>query len=163
MEESNQVSLSLLTFLRYEYLNYCINKSSELITDEKNFQQENDSKKLSISGIQVYKDSLIRELSMSTLEESGFYLGIRLVERLKTNRRGGYAILDNELMWLSKLPSSINISSRKVQFEPAINVIIVCGIIRGALQHLGLTCSVAAEVSKIPSCTFQIRVYAPSK
>lgn len=82
MEVNNKVSLSLLTFLRYEYLNYCINKSSELITDEKNFQLEINSKKLSISGMQVYKDSLIRELSMSTLEESGFYLGIRLVERL---------------------------------------------------------------------------------
>ncbi|EAZ51443.1 Trafficking protein particle complex subunit 6B, partial [Cryptosporidium parvum Iowa II] len=210
MEENNQISLSLLTFLRYEYLNYCINKSSELISDEKNFQTVKHSKKLSISGLQVCKDSLIRELSMSTLEESGFYLGIRLVERLsvfrhriydqkeiikfickdlwnfiflkqadrlKTNRRGGYAILDNELIWLSKLPSSISANSRKVQFEPAINVIIVCGIIRGALQHLGLTCSVAAEVSKIPSCkllsrifyfnsvlgTFQIRVYAPSR
>ncbi|KAJ1607678.1 hypothetical protein OJ253_2259 [Cryptosporidium canis] len=188
MELNNKVSLSLLTFLRYEYLNYCIEKSSELITDEKNFQLDTDSKKLSISGMQVYKDSLIRELSMSTLEESGFYLGIRLVERLsvfrhriydqkeiikfickdlwsfiflkqadrlKTNRRGGYAILDNELMWLSKLPSSINVNSRKVQFEPAINVITVCGIIRGALQHLGLTCSVAAEVSKIPSCLYE--------
>ncbi|KAH8583818.1 Trafficking particle complex subunit 6B [Cryptosporidium sp. chipmunk genotype I] len=184
MEENNQISLSLLTFLRYEYLNYCIDKSSESVSDEKNLQLEKHFKKLSISGLQVYKDSLIRELSMSTLEESGFYLGIRLVERLsvfrhrvydqkeiikfickdlwnliflkqadrlKTNRRGGYAILDNELMWLSKLPSSINANSRKVQFEPAINVIIVCGIIRGALQHLGLTCSVAAEVSKIPS------------
>lgn len=84
MEENNQISLSLLTFLRYEYLNYCINKSSELISDEKNFQTVKHSKKLSISGLQVCKDSLIRELSMSTLEESGFYLGIRLVERLVT-------------------------------------------------------------------------------
>lgn len=84
MEANNKVSLSLLTFLRYEYLNYCINKSSELITDERNFQLEKKSKKLSINGMQVYKDSLIRELSMSTLEESGFYLGIRLVERLVT-------------------------------------------------------------------------------
>ncbi|KAH8741422.1 hypothetical protein FG386_003269 [Cryptosporidium ryanae] len=196
MADAKQISLSLLTFLRYEYLNYCISKSSELITDEKKGQHEQTANKISISGIQLCRKSLIRELVMSTLEESGFHLGIRLVERLslfrnrlndqkeiikfvckdlwnyiflkqadrlKTNRRGGYAILDNNLSWLSNLPNSVDMSTREMQFEPAINVIIVCGIIRGALQHLGLTCSVAAEVSRLPSCTFQIRVFAPSK
>ncbi|KAK6589314.1 hypothetical protein RS030_213408 [Cryptosporidium xiaoi] len=166
MTDVKQISLSLLTFLRYEYLNYCISKSSELITDEKKNQPEQLANKISISGAQVCRESLIRELVMSTLEESGFHLGIRLVERyvyqmlsdlwnyiflkqadrLKTNRRGGYAILDNNLSWLSNLPSSVDMNTRKMQFEPAINVITVCGIIRGALQHLGLTCSVAAEV-----------------
>ncbi|KAF7458642.1 transport protein particle (trapp) component, bet3 protein [Cryptosporidium felis] len=202
MNKNIQVSLTLLTFLRYEYLNYYISKSFELVSDE-NLFHEKQSKKLFVSVNKTHNESLVRELSMSALEESGFYLGIRIVERindqkeiikfickelwsfmflkqadrLKTNKRGGYAIFDSNLLWLTRLPSTISVGIRKMQFEPAINVIVVCGIIRGALQHLGLTCSVAAEVSKVPSCrfvmlsilinnfsgTFQIRVYAPSK
>lgn len=81
MVEAKQVSLSLLTFLRYEYINYCILKSSELITDERKNQPDRFISKTSISGIQLNRDYLVRELVMSTLEESGFHLGIRLVER----------------------------------------------------------------------------------
>lgn len=81
MYEKKQISLSLLTYLRYEYLNYCILKSKELVTDEKKIQSKQFAHKVTIGGIQVYKDSLTRELTMSTLEETGFYLGIRLVER----------------------------------------------------------------------------------
>ncbi|EEA07202.1 transport protein particle component Bet3, putative [Cryptosporidium muris RN66] len=214
MKDKKQVSLTLVTLLRYEYLNYCVEVAREVSSKAQFQEDENGNDIIDEKGLPISINSIIREAAMSTLEENGFYLGIRFVERLslersritdqkeiikfmckdlwnyiflkqadrlQTNRRGGYAILDNNFSWLKLLPN-ISRNNAKIQLEPAINVILVCGIIRGALQHLGLTCSVAAEVSKLPSCkfydvihwlyksakpnlsgTFQIKVYAPSK
>ena len=33
-----------------------------------------------------------------------------------------------------------------------------CGIVRGALANLGVTCVVTAEVTQLPACKFQIQV-----
>ena len=33
-----------------------------------------------------------------------------------------------------------------------------CGLVRGCLANLGVTCVVTAEVTQLPACKFQIQV-----
>ncbi|CBZ49864.1 putative transport protein particle component Bet3 domain-containing protein [Neospora caninum Liverpool] len=42
--------------------------------------------------------------------------------------------------------------------EPLVHVSLVCGIIRGALANMGLSCTVTADASASPNCSFQIRI-----
>ncbi|PFH31839.1 transport protein particle (trapp) component, bet3 protein [Besnoitia besnoiti] len=107
-------------------------------------------------------------------------------DRLQTNRRGGYVIQDHSLPWLRRLrPTAAsaaasadlhegaeraNVESEALAVkqteaavatltqEPLIHVALVCGIIRGALANMGLTCTVTAEVTASPYCSFQIRI-----
>ena len=40
-------------------------------------------------------------------------------------------------------------------------LVLPCAIVRGALAHLGLDCSVSADVSNLPQCDFTVVVRPP--
>lgn len=42
--------------------------------------------------------------------------------------------------------------------DPYLHVILVCGIIRGALANMGHACTVTAEIPRLPRCSFQVRI-----
>ncbi|KAL0270429.1 UNVERIFIED_CONTAM: hypothetical protein PYX00_007840 [Menopon gallinae] len=122
----------------------------------------------------------------STLEYLGFVTGFRIIERLtrerrpfeneldtvkflctdfwasvynkqidnlRTNHHGVYVLQDNSFRYL------VHLSSHKQYLEVAPRyVAFTCGLIRGALANLGITCLVTAEVDNMPGCKFHIQV-----
>ncbi|KAF4526682.1 hypothetical protein B566_EDAN010111 [Ephemera danica] len=126
------------------------------------------------------------EVDLSTLEYMGFSSGYRIIERLtrewprfkdeletikfictdfwtsiykkqidnlRTNNQGLYVLQDNHFRFLSKL------SAGKQYLEVAPKFLAyTCGLVRGALSNLGITCMVTAEVQNMPACKFHILV-----
>ncbi|CEM17532.1 unnamed protein product [Vitrella brassicaformis CCMP3155] len=84
------------------------------------------------------------------------YLFHKQADRLQTNRRGGYVIQDNTLRWLRHMPPMPD--TAPPHKRPMAPVSVICGIIRGALTHLGLSASVSASVAEPPCCSFSIKI-----
>ncbi|GFR45946.1 hypothetical protein Agub_g7412 [Astrephomene gubernaculifera] len=109
------------------------------------------------------------------------------VDNLKTNHRGVYVLQDNGFRWLQRLsPPSAPASATAAAGAPASSagslppgagavdpareeavrqlalshLHLPCGIVRGALCHLGVSCSVEADPKQLPSCTFTVRIMA---
>lgn len=135
-----------------------------------------------------------REAAIAMLEENGFSIGVRTVERLslsssrvwdqreclkfickdlwmflfrktadrlQTNRRGGYVIQEHNLPWLKNLPpvTATGAENRTpVWQQPSVHAAMACGILRGALTNLGLACTVTADVTSPPVCSFQVKI-----
>ncbi|MEW5311084.1 MAG: hypothetical protein WDW38_002827 [Sanguina aurantia] len=90
------------------------------------------------------------------------------VDNLRTNHRGVYVLLDSNFRWLSRLappPSAAPAltpqdPSREAAIRAAAqaHLLLPCGIIRGALTHLGLACTVEADSKALPACAFTIKI-----
>ncbi|GLI71679.1 hypothetical protein VaNZ11_016961 [Volvox africanus] len=86
------------------------------------------------------------------------------VDNLKTNHRGVYVLQDNGFRWLQRL--SIPAAGSDAAREEAARQIALsylhlpCGVVRGALCHLGVSCTVEADPKHLPSCTFTVRILA---
>jgi len=126
----------------------------------------------------VIKSSSSPEHVLLKLEQIGFRVGQRLVEReakdksrfrsdlevikflckdfwfalynksitnLKTNHKGTFMLTDDNLHWLKHLPSPKTPASVVRNY-----VVFPCGIIRGALANLGVTCTVTADTTPLP-------------
>jgi hypothetical protein len=91
------------------------------------------------------------------------------IDNLKTNHRGTFVLQDNCFRWLTRVsldPSAESMDS--VDSEAPMGdtaaqttsmlLYFPCGIIRGALTNLGITCSVSADMSNLPACSFVIRI-----
>ncbi|CAH1262469.1 trafficking protein particle complex subunit 6b-like [Branchiostoma lanceolatum] len=75
------------------------------------------------------------------------------VDNLRTNHQGVYVLQDNRCRVLTQ------ISASKQYLEAAPNYLAFpCGLIRGALANLGISCIVTAEVQNMPACKFQIMI-----
>ncbi|KAI8893757.1 transport protein particle component [Globomyces pollinis-pini] len=79
------------------------------------------------------------------------------IDNLKTNHRGTYVLSDNSFRWLSTMSSDLITPDQATTYYQN-HLAIPCGIIRGAMSNLGVNCTVVAEVSSSPSCTFQIKL-----
>ncbi|XP_031567324.1 trafficking protein particle complex subunit 6b-like [Actinia tenebrosa] len=122
--------------------------------------------------------------AVQTLDRMGFNVGQRLVERftkdsprfkdeldimkfvckdfwtalfkkqidnLRTNHQGVYVLQDNQFRLLTQ------ISNGKQYTESAPKYLAFsCGMIRGGLANLGISCSVTADILPLPACRFQI-------
>ncbi|KAK4123894.1 BET3 family protein [Parathielavia appendiculata] len=76
------------------------------------------------------------------------------VDNLKTNHRGVYVLTDNSFRPFSRMSAEIG-SQAVLQAQPFLWF--PCGIVRGALAALGITATVQAETSELPSAVFQIK------
>ncbi|CAH1975924.1 unnamed protein product [Acanthoscelides obtectus] len=75
------------------------------------------------------------------------------IDNLRTNHQGVYVLQDNSFRFLTK------ISNGKQYLEAASKyVAFTCGVIRGSLSNLNISCLVTAEVQNMPSCKFHIQV-----
>ncbi|PFH47197.1 hypothetical protein AMATHDRAFT_152747 [Amanita thiersii Skay4041] len=78
------------------------------------------------------------------------------VDNLRTNHRGVYVLQDNSFKPISRLSSW---EGRETAIKRAkIYAAMPTGIIRGALARLGYQCTVTAEVTSLPQCTFQVKL-----
>ncbi|RKO94198.1 transport protein particle component, Bet3 family protein [Blyttiomyces helicus] len=78
------------------------------------------------------------------------------IDNLKTNHRGVYVLTDNNFRWFMRMSSDGGSAETSRQAFPYLAF--PCGLIRGALANLGVVTVVIAEVTSIPSCTFQIKI-----
>jgi len=79
----------------------------------------------------------------------------RHVDNLRTNQKGVYVLTDNKFRWLMRLSSD---SAQTTKAEAEKYVIYPCGIIKGALESLGVQCIVKAEIGNVPICSFTIKI-----
>ncbi|EME82149.1 uncharacterized protein MYCFIDRAFT_188929 [Pseudocercospora fijiensis CIRAD86] len=82
------------------------------------------------------------------------------IDNLKTNHRGVYVLTDVRFQPLSRM--SVDRRAGPKAGEDALRraqafLYFPCGVVRGALQGLGLDVTVTAETTEIPSATFQIK------
>ncbi|KXT01443.1 hypothetical protein AC578_9548 [Pseudocercospora eumusae] len=82
------------------------------------------------------------------------------IDNLKTNHRGVYVLTDARFQPLSRMSVDRRAGARAG--EDALRraqayLYFPCGVIRGALQGLGLDVTTTAETTEIPSATFQIK------
>ncbi|XP_032794231.1 trafficking protein particle complex subunit 6b [Daphnia magna] len=75
------------------------------------------------------------------------------VDNLRTNHQGVYVLQDNKFRFLA----SISNSRQYLELAPKY-LVFTCGLLRGALASLGLTCIVTAEVTTMPACKFQVHL-----
>jgi len=81
------------------------------------------------------------------------------VDNLRTNHRGVYVLHDSKFKPLThvSLESSLPIPAKEAA---SLYVMFPCGLIRGALQALGVPCQVTADIPTLPSTTFTIKIKA---
>lgn len=84
--------------------------------------------------------------------------------------QGTFVLQDNKFRWLSRV--SIEPSPEKETEDPstpgeskaaqAVSMYLYfpCGIIRGVLSNLGITCAVSADISSLPTCEFTASSYS---
>ncbi|XP_042236542.1 trafficking protein particle complex subunit 6b-like isoform X3 [Homarus americanus] len=134
----------------------------------------------------LYTAAPVMDEAISKLEHMGFATGYRLVERLtresgrykdeldimkyickdlwvtvykkqidnlRTNHQGVYVLHDNRFRFLSHMAAG----KQYLQYAPRY-LAFTCGLVRGCLANLGVTCVVTAEVTQLPACKFQIQV-----
>ncbi|KAF2484604.1 transport protein particle component [Neohortaea acidophila] len=82
------------------------------------------------------------------------------IDNLKTNHRGIFVLTDQRFQALSRM--SVDKRAGPKALEEALSraqlsLYFPCGVIRGALAGLGITASVTAESTELPTATFQIK------
>jgi len=80
------------------------------------------------------------------------------VDSLKTNRKGVFVLTDHKFRWITHLSSDVTMKTKSLAEK---YIFFPCGVIKGALDILGIQCSVKAEITAIPTCTFTIVVKNP--
>lgn len=76
------------------------------------------------------------------------------VDKLQTNHKGVFVLSDLKFKWLEKYSSNDTLS----KLNAAKLLHLPCGIIRGALDNLGILSIVSADFSTLPGCIFNIRI-----
>ncbi|EGP85048.1 uncharacterized protein MYCGRDRAFT_101009 [Zymoseptoria tritici IPO323] len=87
------------------------------------------------------------------------------IDNLKTNHRGVFVLTDNRFQPLSRMsvdrragPKAAEDALRRAQTCGVMQYLYFpCGIIRGALQGLGMDVTISAETTEIPAAIFQIK------
>ena len=75
------------------------------------------------------------------------------IDKLQTNRKGVFFLFDNSFRWLEKHSSD----DPATKEAAAVLLHLPCGIVRGALDNLGMTAVVNADFTSLPSVTFHIK------
>ncbi|PSK53064.1 Trafficking protein particle complex subunit 6B [Elsinoe australis] len=83
------------------------------------------------------------------------------IDNLKTNHRGTFVLTDARFQPLSRMSADRRLGPKGVEQAVAKAQAFLwfpCGVIRGALQGLGMNVTVNAESTDLPIATFQIRL-----
>uniref|UniRef100_A0A0E0B003 Trafficking protein particle complex subunit 6B n=1 Tax=Oryza glumipatula TaxID=40148 RepID=A0A0E0B003_9ORYZ len=92
------------------------------------------------------------------------------IDNLKTNHRGTFVLQDNRFRWLTRVSIDPSVESMDATDNDSATLgdsaaqttsmllYFPCGIIRGALTNLGISCSVTADMSNLPACSFVVRI-----
>jgi len=85
------------------------------------------------------------------------------VDNLRTNKRGTYVLKDANFGWLQRLSAAPGDPKAGSLLEVARDYLhLPCAIVRGALVHLGVDCSVTAEAQALEggghSCDFTVTI-----
>lgn len=85
------------------------------------------------------------------------------VDNLRTNHRGTYVLKDTDFCWLRRLSIASGELNAGAPSELAKDYLhLPCGMIRGALVHLGVDCTVTAEALPLPNgghtCDFTVSI-----
>ncbi|XP_003574081.1 trafficking protein particle complex subunit 6B [Brachypodium distachyon] len=92
------------------------------------------------------------------------------IDNLKTNHRGTFVLQDNHFPWLTRVSLDPSMESTDATESDSASLgdtaaqtttmllYFPCGIIRGALTNLGITCAVSADMSNLPACSFVVRI-----
>jgi len=78
------------------------------------------------------------------------------VNSLRTNNLGLYVLLDDNFRFISSMAKGTQYLEQAPKY-----LSLACGIVRGALANLGVTCVVTAEVTQLPQCKFEVQVQRP--
>eukprot|EP01095_Lingulamoeba_sp_RSL-Kostka_P018102 TRINITY_DN977_c0_g1_i1.p1 TRINITY_DN977_c0_g1~~TRINITY_DN977_c0_g1_i1.p1 ORF type:complete len:175 (+),score=22.38 TRINITY_DN977_c0_g1_i1:172-696(+) len=84
------------------------------------------------------------------------------IDNLLTNHKGIFVLTDKKFRWLIHV-SPIRPVDPNEQTDDTINEqefysMFPCGLIRGALTNLGLSCTVSADIKDLPTCVFTIKI-----
>jgi len=84
-----------------------------------------------------------------------FWMAIfrKQIDNLRTNHQGVYVLQDNSFKFLSRSSCDRQYLEASPKF-----VAFTCGLVRGSLSNLGVSCVVTAEVTSMPACKFQVQV-----
>ena len=78
------------------------------------------------------------------------------IDKLQTNHRGVYVLQDRAFRWLTRMSSA---DADKPNDAALQHLVLPCGLVRGALENLGLACEVTANISPaLPRATFTIKL-----
>lgn len=75
------------------------------------------------------------------------------VDNLRTNHQGVYVLLDQRFRFITRISNSKQFTDQMARY-----LSFTCGLLRGALDNLGLTAVVTAEVLSPPVTKFQIQI-----
>jgi len=75
------------------------------------------------------------------------------VNTLRTDNQGRYVLHDDTFRFFSALAKGTQYLKHTPKY-----VAFSCGLVRGCLANLGLTCVVTAEVTQLPQCKFELMV-----
>jgi hypothetical protein len=82
------------------------------------------------------------------------YIFQKKATRLKTNHFDTYVIIDDNFAWLKNVApvGAIDFDVEVLKF-----LVFPCGLIRGALSNLGVSCTVNAECNELPKVKFTVK------
>ena len=82
------------------------------------------------------------------------YIFQKQVTRLKSNHFDTYVIIDDDFAWLKNVApvGAVDFDVEVLKF-----LVFPCGLIRGALSNLGVSCTVNAECDELPKVKFTVK------
>ena len=85
-----------------------------------------------------------------------FWLSLfrKKMDKLQTNHRGVFVLTDNSFKWLERHTPDDAASMA----EAAKMMRFTCGVMRGALENLGIPAMVTADFSVHPACNFHLKI-----
>lgn len=86
------------------------------------------------------------------------------IDNLRTNHRGTFVLRDTMFPWTARLSQNLVAQpERESPNELAADFLVLpCGLIRGALDALGLEATVSADATALPQCDFTVVMHAPT-
>eukprot|EP00003_Mantamonas_plastica_P020056 TRINITY_DN3246_c0_g1_i1.p1 TRINITY_DN3246_c0_g1~~TRINITY_DN3246_c0_g1_i1.p1 ORF type:complete len:191 (+),score=43.64 TRINITY_DN3246_c0_g1_i1:34-573(+) len=81
------------------------------------------------------------------------------VDNLRTNHKGTFVLRDNKFPWLKRHSTGKGGNATELA---APYVAFPCGLIRGALENLGIEAQVTVEIDNLPCCEFTIVCQQPN-
>jgi len=91
--------------------------------------------------------------SSSFVRNSGRKSIKKQIDNLRTNHKGVYVLHDAKFRWLSRVSSGGNTKENAMKY-----LSFPCGLLKGAMINLGVSCEVSAEITSLPGCNFTLKI-----